>query len=70
MSKKIEDSESMRPEYDFTRGVRGKYADRYKAGSNVVVIEDDLAQSFPSAETVNAALRRLLEVERSSAGHP
>lgn len=70
MSKKIEDSESMRPEYDFTRGVRGKYADRYKAGSNVVVIEDDLAQSFPSAETVNAVLRRLLEVERSSAGHP
>ncbi len=70
MSKKTEDSESMRPEYDFTRGVRGKYADRYKTGSNVVVIEDDLAQSFPSAETVNAALRRLLEVERSSAGHP
>ncbi|MBT9556795.1 MAG: hypothetical protein IV100_12245 [Myxococcales bacterium] len=56
----------MLPEYDFSKGTRGKFAVRYRAGSNVVVIEDDLATSFPTAESVNAALRRQLEVERAA----
>lgn len=56
----------MLPEYDFSKGTRGKYAQRYRAGSNVVIIDDDLATSFPTAESVNAALRRQLEVERAA----
>ncbi len=52
----------MRAEYDFSGGVRGKYAQRYAAGSNVVVLEPDVAQMFPNARAVNSALRTLAEV--------
>ena len=48
-----------RAEYDFSRGVRGKYARRYQAGSNVVVLEPDVAKAFPSPERVNRSLRAL-----------
>lgn len=50
----------MRPEYDFTGGVRGKYTARYRAGSNVVVLDPDVAAVFDSPERVNRALRALL----------
>jgi len=46
-------------EYDFSKGVRGKYAQRYAEGTNVVVIEPDVAKYFPDHETVNDALRSL-----------
>ena len=46
--------------YDFTAGVRGKYAERYAAGTNVVLLEPDVAQAFPTARAVNQALRELL----------
>jgi len=49
----------MRPEYDFSQGVRGKYAHRYAQGTNVVVLEPDVAKVFPNAETVNDSLRAL-----------
>ena len=49
----------MRDEYDFTRGVRGKYARRYAQGSNVVVLEPDVAKVFRNAEAVNRSLRAL-----------
>lgn len=52
--------ETMRAEYDFSGGVRGKYAKRFAAGSNVVVLEPDLAAAFPTPRAVNAALRRQL----------
>jgi hypothetical protein len=52
--------ETMRPEYDFSKGVRGKYATRFKAGSNIVVLDPDVAKEFGSAEAVNHALRSLL----------
>jgi hypothetical protein len=52
--------ETMRAEYDFSGGVRGKYAKRYAAGSNVVVLEPDVAAAFPTPRSVNAALRRQL----------
>ena len=55
--------DDMRPEYrrsDFGTLVRGKYAQRYRESSNVVVIEPDLAKAFPTARAVNTALRRLL----------
>ena len=51
-------SDDLRPEYDFTAGVRGKYAARFAAGSNVVVLEPDVAAAFPDAAAVNHALRR------------
>ena len=50
----------MRAEYDFSKGVRNKYAKRFAAGSNVVVLEPDVASAYPTAKAVNAALRRTL----------
>jgi len=54
----------MRGEYDFSRGVRGKYARRYAQGANVVVLEADVARMFPSAEAVNDSLRALAGIIR------
>lgn len=55
----------MRAEYDFSGGVRGKYAERYAAGTNIVVLEPEVAESFPSSESVNAALREVLRNRRN-----
>ncbi len=52
----------MRPEYDFRGGVRGKYVSRYRDGTNVVVLDPDVAAAFPNADAVNQALRKLLDV--------
>ncbi len=49
----------MQAEYDFTDGVRGKYASRFAQGSNVVVLDPDVAQVFTDSESVNQALRAL-----------
>ncbi len=57
----------MRAEYDFSGGVRGKYAKRYAQGSNIVVLEPDVAEAFPTARAVNAALRKLLREAPSRA---
>ena len=46
---------AMRDEYDFSHGVRGKYAERFKQGSNVVVLDPDVAAEFPTRESVNKA---------------
>ena len=54
----------MREEYDFSRGVRGKYARRFAQGTNVVVLESDVAKVFPSSETVNRSLRALAGIIR------
>jgi hypothetical protein len=54
----------MRREYDFSRGVRGKYARRYAQGANVVVLEADVAKVFPSAGAVNDSLRALAAIIR------
>ncbi len=56
------------PEYDFTNGVRGKYAKRFAEGSNVVVLEPDVASRFPDSKAVNEALRRLCDLESAQAG--
>ena len=53
--------------YDFSKGVRGKYAKRYAQGTNVVVIEPDVAQYFPDHATVNEALRSLLPIVKAQA---
>jgi len=54
----------MLDEYDFRGGVRGKYAARYAEGSNVVLLDPDVAKVFPDAESVNQALRALAEIIR------
>jgi hypothetical protein len=51
-------------EYDFSKGVRGKYAKRYAEGTNVVVLAPDVAAMFPDAESVNEALRALVQIAR------
>ncbi|MFB2836692.1 hypothetical protein [Floridanema evergladense] len=60
--------DDLRPEYDFTQmqgGVRGKYVDRYQSGTNLVLLEPDVAQAFPNDEAVNNALRLLIQVAQS-----
>jgi len=54
----------MLDEYDFSKGVRGKYAKRYAQGTNVVILSPDVAQVFPDSESVNEALRVLVKVAR------
>jgi hypothetical protein len=58
---------AMRAEYDFTGGVRGKYADRYRGGANVVLIDPELAAAFPDSESVNDALRALVNIASRAA---
>jgi hypothetical protein len=53
------DEVGMRRQYDFSKGVRGKYAKRFAEGSNVVVLEPDVAARFKTAESVNGALRKV-----------
>jgi len=55
----------MMEEYDFSGGVRGKYAGRYAKGSNIVVLEDDVLDVFPNAESAKRALKALAEIIRS-----
>jgi len=64
-------ADELRPEYDLTEllkgGVRGKYVARYRAGTNLVLLDPDVARSFPDEATVNEALRlviRLGEIQR------
>ncbi len=55
----------MSPEYDFASmrgGVRGKYVPRYRAGTNLVLLDPELAEPFPTDAAVNAALRALLKM--------
>lgn len=58
--------DEMLPEYDFRGGVRGKYYERYRQGSNVVLLEPDVREGLPSAEAVNRALRLLLALARKA----
>ena len=52
--------DDVRPDYDLRGGVRGKYYQRYRQGTNVVLLEPDVARSFHDSATVNEALRRYL----------
>jgi hypothetical protein len=56
----------MLDEYDFTGGVRGKYAERYAQGTNIVVLDPDVAEVFPNSESVNQALRALVTIIRQA----
>ena len=61
------DPEEILPEYDaelLRGGVRGTYAQRFREGTNIVVLEPDIAAAFPDSQSVNTALRALLEIAR------
>jgi len=55
----------MRKEYDFSKGARGKYASKYKAGTNIVLLDPDVAKVFKIQGDVNRALRSLAEIIRT-----
>lgn len=63
--------DELRPEYDLSKlkgGVRGKYYEQARAGTNLVLIEPDLANVFPDTESVNRALRLLADTAEAAAG--
>lgn len=62
VSKHVRERDTMRAEYDFSAGVRNKYAARFRQGVNVVVLDPDVAAAFRTSEAVNRALRAILEV--------
>ena len=67
----INKADELRPEYDLSKlkgGVRGKYYKRARAGTNLVLIEPDLANVFPDTEAVNRALRLLADTAEAAAG--
>jgi hypothetical protein len=73
MKKEIGIDDELRPEYDLSQllegGVRGKYADRYREGTNLVLLAPDVAEVFPDEEAVNEALRlvtQLAKIPRTS----
>lgn len=64
--------DELRPEYDMKvllkDGVRGKHAERYRAGTNLVLLDPDVAQAFPTEQAVNDALRLVLELSKIPEG--
>jgi hypothetical protein len=62
MSQKPEND--LEPEYDFSEAERGKYYQRYQQGTNVILLDPDVAQAFKDSESVNRALRLLLHLAR------
>jgi hypothetical protein len=63
MNQESEDDDLL-PEYDFSGAVRGKYYERYQQGTNVVLLDPDVAQTFKDSESVNRALRLLVNLAR------
>jgi len=63
--------DELRPEYhreDLGPGVRGKYFESYRKGTNLVLLSPDVAKAFPTEDAVNDTLRSLIEIARKSAG--
>lgn len=60
---RVSEEPEMLSEYDFRGGVRGKYAKRMAAGVEFVLLAPDVAKAFPTARSVNAALRRMMKSE-------
>ncbi len=62
-------TDDLRPEYDFSAlggGVRGKYFERASSGTNIVRLDPDLAAAFPTSESVNTALRMLVDIAEAA----
>ena len=66
MKKTNSDPLRERPDLDWSKAIRGRHADRMKDGSNIVLLEPDVQEHFPTSEKVNRALRALLEIERQT----
>ena len=60
-SKQADSSDEMRPEYDFSQGARGKYVQRFREGTNIIVLDPDVAAEFKNSAAVNEALRKVLK---------
>lgn len=60
----INKEDDIRPEYDFSGGVRGKHFQAYRQGTNLVPLDQDVAQMFPDAIAVNEALRLLIKLAK------
>jgi hypothetical protein len=64
--------DELRPEYDLGRllrkGVQGKYADRYREGTNLILLAPDVAKAFPTEEAVNEALRLVIQLAKLPSG--
>jgi hypothetical protein len=60
------DNDEIRPEYDFSHGVRGQHYAAYRAGTNVVFLDPDVAKAFADSASVNQALRLLLQLARTN----
>ena len=60
--------DEMLEEYDFSKGVRGKYAKAYKEGVNIIKLDRDISKFFPDAKSVNEALRTLIKLVKDD-GH-
>ena len=58
-----DDIDTMRDEYDFSKGVRGKHHEAYRRGTNVVVLEPDVAKVFRDSAAVNRALRAITQAQ-------
>ena len=72
-SERVRRGEGLRREYDLSKlkgGIRGKYAERYKAGTNLVLLSPDVVEYFPNDRAVNKALRRLIRVAKTSVHRP
>ncbi len=67
MKKEVEHEmeDELRSEYDFAqmgKGIKGKYVERYRSGTNLVLLDPDVAQAFPNDMAVNEALRMLIQI--------
>ncbi|MEW6618497.1 MAG: hypothetical protein AB1422_03985 [bacterium] len=60
--KRMQKDRDMLEEYDFSKGIQGKYVKKYCEGTNVVVIDTDVIKFFPDHESVNQALRSLIDI--------
>lgn len=71
----IDKNDVMRPEYDFSKGTRGKHHQSYREGTNIVILDPDIAKVFKDSDAVNHALRMLMnlasnELKRNKTKHP
>jgi len=68
MKKKTEQNDELRPEYDMKfllkGGKRGKYAERYRTGTNLVLLEPEVAKAFPNEKAVNEALKLVMKLKQ------
>lgn len=70
MRKNVSAKKAVVPDYDFSDGVRGKYAARFREGTNVVILSPDVAEIFPDSQAVNEALRTLVRMSGKTVRMP